>query len=231
MADPDLSMKLLVDTKGRRILFAEASKDVVDFLFNLLSLPLGTSTRILTPKGMVGGIGNLYQSIEDLKDTYMLPGKSKDSLLKPAIPNKSPLSLTSDQSSEPKSFYRCSNTNYSSCRQYVTRDPKANCPNCKSAMAASATYVDSVNEVSSSAEGGFVKGVVTYMIMDDLEVKPMSTISGITVLNKFNVKELGSLEEKVINLTIDEGKKLLSAALQSKTVLTDVFFEEKITLD
>jgi hypothetical protein len=36
-----LRMKLLVDTRGQRVLFAEASKDVVDFLFSLLALPVG----------------------------------------------------------------------------------------------------------------------------------------------------------------------------------------------
>uniref|UniRef100_A0A7N2MGM7 Uncharacterized protein n=1 Tax=Quercus lobata TaxID=97700 RepID=A0A7N2MGM7_QUELO len=61
------------------------------------------------------------------------------------------------------------------------------------------------------------------MIMDDPEVKPMSTISSITLLNKFNVKQLGDLEEKVVELGMEEGVKLLKASLQSKSVLTDVF--------
>ncbi|CAI0467690.1 unnamed protein product [Linum tenue] len=74
-----------------------------------------------------------------------------------------------------------------------------------------------------SEEGGFVKGVITYMVMDNLEVKPMSTISSITMLNKFNVQEVGALEEKVIELGMDEGLNLLKASLQSQTVLTNVF--------
>ncbi|KAK7821158.1 hypothetical protein CFP56_037931 [Quercus suber] len=61
------------------------------------------------------------------------------------------------------------------------------------------------------------------MIVDDLEVKPMSTISRITLLNKFYVKQLGDLEEKVVQLGMEEGVKLLKASLQSKNVLTDVF--------
>ncbi|KAM4104570.1 hypothetical protein ACJW30_06G168400 [Castanea mollissima] len=80
-----------------------------------------------------------------------------------------------------------------------------------------------VSTGSSSSEGGYVKGVVTYMVMDNLEVKPMSTISSITLLNKFDVKEIGALEEKVVELGMDEGVKLLKASLQSKSVLTDVF--------
>lgn len=55
-----------------------------------------------------------------------------------------------------------------------------------------------------SGEGGYVKGVVTYMIMDNLKVKPMSTISSISVLNRFNIKEVGVLEEKVVNLGMEE---------------------------
>jgi hypothetical protein len=40
MANPTaLSMNLLVDRKAQRVLFAEASKDVVDFLFSLLACP------------------------------------------------------------------------------------------------------------------------------------------------------------------------------------------------
>lgn len=49
-------------------------------------------------------------------------------------------------------------------------------------------------------EGGFVKGVVTYLVMDDLAVKPMSTISSINTLNKFNVTDVGALQEKVVDL-------------------------------
>ncbi|PQQ18462.1 uncharacterized protein Pyn_37646 [Prunus yedoensis var. nudiflora] len=42
------------------------------------------------------------------------------------------------------------------------------------------------------------------MVMDDLEVKPMSTFSSIAMLNKFNVKEIGALEEKAVNLGMEE---------------------------
>lgn len=59
-------------------------------------------------------------------------------------------------------------------------------------------------KAAASGGAGFVKGVVTYMVMDDLEVKPMSTISSITVLNKFNVKDVGALQEKTVSLGLNE---------------------------
>ncbi|CDP00034.1 unnamed protein product [Coffea canephora] len=37
-----VSLKLLIDTKSRKVLFAEANKSTVDFLFHILSLPVGT---------------------------------------------------------------------------------------------------------------------------------------------------------------------------------------------
>ncbi|GLT50894.1 hypothetical protein SLA2020_243490 [Shorea laevis] len=72
-------------------------------------------------------------------------------------------------------------------------------------------------------EVGFVKGVVTYIVMDNLEVKPISTISSISMLNKFNIEEVSSLEERVVDVGKDRGLKLLKASLQSKTALTDEF--------
>ncbi|TKY45509.1 hypothetical protein E2542_SST30521 [Spatholobus suberectus] len=38
------------------------------------------------------------------------------------------------------------------------------------------------------------------MVVDDLVIQPMSTISSITLLNKFNIKEVGALQEKVVEL-------------------------------
>ncbi|GFP96283.1 hypothetical protein PHJA_001772400 [Phtheirospermum japonicum] len=138
MANSSVSLKLLIDTQSKRVLFAEAGKDCVDFLFYILSLPVAKLISLLGKQGMVGSLGNLYMQVSD-------------------------------------------------------------------------------------SEGGFVKGVVTYMVMDDLVVKPMSTISSITLLNKFNVKEVGALEEKVVNLGMNEVVKLLKAALETKNVLTRVY--------
>ncbi|GLT93131.1 hypothetical protein SLE2022_109360 [Rubroshorea leprosula] len=175
-----VSLKLLVDSKGHRVLFAETGKDFVDFLFNLLSLPVGMVIRLLSKQGMIGSLACLYDGVENLSDPYMLPSIKKDDLLKP---------------------------------RFVLQ-----------------VFVEPQKRQSSSSEeqGGFVKGVGTYMVTDNLEVRPMSMISSISTLNKFNVKEVGSLKEKVVDVGMDLGVKLLQASLQSKTVLTDVFLGKKV---
>ncbi|KAH7840153.1 hypothetical protein Vadar_013322 [Vaccinium darrowii] len=49
-------------------------------------------------------------------------------------------------------------------------------PNCKSNLSRVIQYVAAANEVAAEGEGGFVKGVVTYLVMNDLVAIPMSTI-------------------------------------------------------
>ncbi|XWS07821.1 hypothetical protein CRYUN_Cryun41cG0024500 [Craigia yunnanensis] len=232
MAATKVSLKLLVDARGQRVLFAEAGKDFVDFLFNIMSLSVGTVVRLLNKEGMVCSLGKLYESIEKLSDVYMQPFQDKDALLKPKILISGATNLTqllpnieSSKDSEHKGFYRCG---CCGSQSYIAEDPKATCPQCRNTMTCPVQLVETQKKASSSeAGGGFVKGVVTYMVMDDLMVEPMSTISSIALLNRFNVKDVCSLEEKTITFGMDEAVKLLKASLQSKTVLTDIFFGKR----
>lgn len=204
-----VTMKLLVDTQSNRVLFAEASKDCVDFLFHMLSLPIATVISILQEDEMVGSVQNLYSSIENLHESYILQHHTKDSLLKPnskACACSVPMLQINDVATPPeKKFYRC---NYCSPANYprVSDSPEATCPNCSHKMITLIAYVSPPAAVgkSDANEGGFVKGVVTYMVMDDLTVTPMSTISCISLLNRFNVRDVSALQEKTVNLGYNE---------------------------
>lgn len=206
-ASTKLTMKLLIDSKREKVLFAEASKEIIDFLLNLLCLPLSAVIRLLNKDGMVGSIGNLYQSVENLSDTYLQPHLHKDVLLKPRAPISSQqfsallpaIGNNSANHNAEASFYTCHNSY--SCGYHVTCDNKTLCPQCLNAMSRKVTYVGKkVAEDVFPNNSGFVKEVVTYMVMDDLVIQPMSTISSITLLNKFNVIEIGALKEKVVEL-------------------------------
>ncbi|KAG5533317.1 hypothetical protein RHGRI_027492 [Rhododendron griersonianum] len=54
--------------------------------------------------------------------------------------------------------------------------------------------------------------------------KPVQATSQTTAKQPVNVEEVGALEERVVDVGMPEGLKLLKASLQSKTVLTSVFF-------
>ena len=51
---------------------------------------------------------------------------------------------------------------------------------------------------------GFVQGVITCILMDDLMATLVSMISSITLLNKFNIKGVNSLEKHTVNLGREE---------------------------
>ncbi|CAK9323739.1 unnamed protein product [Citrullus colocynthis] len=170
---------------------------------------------------MVGSLGNVYKSVQTLSDTYLEPGQDKDALLKP----KASICCSTmtmllpdiiDSSTTATTINLCNETSVSCCYS-VSDGTDAICPTCKNYMDQVGTYV------KPPSSNGSVKGVVSYMVMDDLSVSPMSTISSITLLNQLNIKDVGVLEEKLITLNVNERVKLLRASLQSKTVLTDVF--------
>ncbi|CAL4958238.1 unnamed protein product [Urochloa decumbens] len=221
-----LRMKLLIDTKSRRVLFAEAGKDAVDFLFSLLTLPLATAAALLGAGSAPGSVGTLYASVERLDDSYLLPGADKGALLRPAL-------AVSPAATASSSLLLPPPPPAAAVVRYVTDADGATCPSCHRPMTAPLQYVSpsaagpgggyGQRAPQDAFAGGFVQGVVTYTVMDDLTVTPMSTISSITLLNAFAVTDLAALQEKTVWLGYREGLAILKASLQSKTVLTDVF--------
>ncbi|KAH7839271.1 hypothetical protein Vadar_002035 [Vaccinium darrowii] len=238
MATPSkakVSLKLLIDPKAKRVLFAEAGKDFVDFLVNLLRLPIGTVVRLLKKRSMVGALGNLYGSIEKLSETCLEPNQTKQSLLnsKATTGHVNPLDLLDEiRNTVDKRFYVCNICDEDEgYHLYVSNDSEASCPVCKAKMSREVGYVsrEGVREVELEF-GGFVKPV-TYMVTDDLVVTQLSTISGITMLNKFNVKEVGALEERVVDVGMPEAFNGLRTAVRAvKTRGYKISFDELVTM-
>lgn len=155
-AESRVSMKPFIDTKGKRVLYAEAGKDFVDFLFHILSLPVGTLIRLLRKQENIGSLTNLYESIENLSDSYIQPNQKKGVVLNPAPPVSScrvPYLDLTHQSPARGGFYKCSNN----CYSYVSDSPKANCPHCQRKMTSEMTYVATPRPTMPD-EGGFVRG-------------------------------------------------------------------------
>jgi hypothetical protein len=209
-----VSLKLMIHTESRRVVYAEASKEFVDFLFYILSLPVATFIPLLNEE-MVGSLGNIYDSIANLSTTYLRPYVKKDSLLKPIayFPAGTGVPLQLPNVESPRKLYRCSSGNCT----YVYDDSTAIC-SCSgsgspfgsvsgrsNSMSGESKYLGPPSaNIPYSSVGDYVKGKVIYMVMDDLAVKPLSTISITTQLHKFEVKEIGALEEKVVELGMDE---------------------------
>ncbi|CAN1730060.1 hypothetical protein LINPERHAP1_LOCUS819 [Linum perenne] len=234
-SESQVSLKLLIDKQTRKLVYGEAGKEFVDFLLTILSLPLGTVTMLLSKNNMVGclaSLGSLYQSIENLNDTYII--QSKSSILNPEAlysPTKNTTLLSTDGLTGIRQFYTCSNTKFYMCptsekhsfERLVTADSRVICLHCKRPMNTCMRYLDAANSKTGGQEGGFVKGAASYMIMDNLEVKAMSTVSIMAAFSRVSIKDVGALEEKVVKVTSAEGLKILKASLTTQAVLSTVF--------
>nr|XP_020191392.1 uncharacterized protein LOC109777156 [Aegilops tauschii subsp. strangulata] len=181
------SMKLFVDAGARRVVFAEAGKDVVDFLFSLLALPLGRADRLLVPLGGAGGsVGNLYASVERLDPAHVQPGAAdKRALLYPTV--LSPPARVEHSFHPRRELYTCPTGIYTfDCGRNVTDERGTRCPSCGDEMTLEARYVPPAPRSSSTAGNGetgaagapegFVRGdaATRYIVTDDLQVHPSS---------------------------------------------------------
>jgi hypothetical protein len=204
MAATNVSLKLFVDRYEQKVLFAEADKVFVDFLLSIFNLPVGAVARLLKEGGsVVGSLPSLYQSIKNLSVNYIQPGKNKLFLLEPKVimPGAEVPLLLPNVGSTFRQLYSCP-TNCNNCLFYVAVDNSTICPLCKHKMDRNVRFVDQTSEIRE----GYVKESVTFVVMDDLEVKPMSPTALISQLTKFNVNanELRDIEEKVVDLGMDE---------------------------
>ncbi|XP_021867522.1 uncharacterized protein [Spinacia oleracea] len=210
-----LKLKMMVDVKAKKVVFAESGKEFVDFLFDIMNLPLATVVKLLNAKDMVGCLGELYKSIETLDTGYFEGNQNKDSVLKPSTAVVVPLLSLKEFPTTIK---------YSKCKvpahKCISDYPSAICPVCRSEMSESSfTYVTP----KTSSSNTYVKGPATYMVMDNLAVKPMSI-----ALIKSHVEDFDKLEEKEVQVGLQEGLAILKASFETDMVLTNVFLGKKI---
>ncbi|KAL8478268.1 hypothetical protein ACS0TY_030242 [Phlomoides rotata] len=79
-------LKVMFQKSSKKLLFAEAEEDFVEFLFSLLIIPLGIVEWLLGSNTCLNNIDNLYRSIADLIGKKYLKGaNAKDSLIKPWV--------------------------------------------------------------------------------------------------------------------------------------------------
>ncbi|KAE8771023.1 Prolyl 4-hydroxylase subunit alpha-1 [Hordeum vulgare] len=55
----EISLMLLVDIKSKKLMSAEVGKEFVDFVFSLLTLPVGAVAKLISVGAMHGSIGRL----------------------------------------------------------------------------------------------------------------------------------------------------------------------------
>jgi hypothetical protein len=217
-----MDVKLVRSKSQKKIIFAEAGENFVDFMFSFLTIPLGSIVKILDGNSFVGCVDNLYKSVENLDSSWCTDSRSV--LLNPGVapqfgcPNQ-PLNIPHVQPAV-TTYY------------YGTGTPKEETDYRYSSICYNTIEVPVVGGVISKSSGliynakvliemdprshnkskkdvvGFVKRPALYGVGDDLKVKSLSSSSCLSYVKELSLP-LDDLEVKVITIGEAEVKWLL----------------------
>ncbi|XP_073222866.1 uncharacterized protein [Cicer arietinum] len=226
-----MTLKLLVNQKTNKVLFAETGKEFVDILCSFLTLPLGTIARLLqkdTNMGSdtIGCLNSLYQSVQNLDEKCLLmTERTKKLLLQPKNSSEkycSTLKLNIDDT-EPTNYFLCSKPGGCWFNCSISTSPDEVC--------ACGSDLDNVILLK-HFRNGFVNGDASFVITDNLRVIPncMDNAS-LALLQDLGVQSASLVKEINVNLTKDKVLDLLKCSLVSKSPLTHLFLEKKSPIE
>ncbi|XXG62187.1 hypothetical protein AAC387_Pa05g0601 [Persea americana] len=175
----------------------------------------------------MGCLDNLYKSVEDLSgDDCIKSEEFKAMLLDPKLVpyfgTKNQLIQIEEQVPCKPNIFHC-RTCYDENTAYIT-SPRT-CSHGKKSIQLSTVnqkFPDAVTELG----GAFIAGPARFMVTNELIVKPLSPISSISLLSKFNIP-ISDIEERIVRMGEKEAMSLLKASLISNSVLSNVFYSKK----
>ncbi|KZV58232.1 hypothetical protein F511_35471 [Dorcoceras hygrometricum] len=201
-----ITIEALVHYSTKRILLAQSRQDFVDFLFSLLTIPLGCVQFLLDNRTCFWSINNLYRSISKLEiGEHMRSKDTKSRLLDPELP---PYYLSSSQifpleeQSSPQ-LYRLRDGNQLKLFESLPKD-----------------IWREMKMIDPKGKDCFVKGPTTFMVTDDLVVSIPSSTSMISILNQMKIP-LSEVKVRELEIGIEEALSILKASLISTHALTE----------
>jgi hypothetical protein len=200
-------LRFIVDKERNKVLYAEAGKDFVDALFSFLTLPLGTIARLVAKRSnieavTVGSLSSLYQSVKNLDPQFLQTNACKDMLLKPRNSMEAycqTLKLNIDNT-EPLRYFMCENL---VCRRKKTGGLMSTFNNqncfCGNVMDKVVVITDCLIR-----ENGFVQENASFIICDDLYVKPNVIGTSVHLLRNLRVDSIQDIDEKIMHISRKE---------------------------
>lgn len=193
-----LSLKLLVHKVKHEVVFAEANHDFVDVLFSFMTIPVGAVIKLFGDQSF-SCMSNLCASFENFDENLLSSKACKEVLLHPRSAaeiycRNLKLNWYGTDGNE---YYECESCDLVS---YYWQNGLCLC--------GSRLYHElRLPSPSPTLLGGFTKSTTRFMITSDLNVRPISTMKGLTLLKLLGAGEKNVLEER----TLDVGKdKVLS---------------------
>ncbi|XP_059650148.1 uncharacterized protein LOC132295902 [Cornus florida] len=217
-ASQSISLKVLVEKKRNLFVFAESSNDFVDVLFSFMTMPIGSIITLAHEHSIevdLGCLNDLYESVEDLDEARHV--WCKDLLLRPRNAAKLYCRYL-------KLNFVDGDIEYHTCSDRHHFSPYSDALyHCGGFMSRSWIMNKSM---SAQQDGGvFVKPAARFLITDDFHVKPISTVTGLSLLSKFGAMDKSIREESSISMGRDKILKLLICSLTSRTPFSKTILE------
>ncbi|XP_014511462.1 uncharacterized protein LOC106770153 [Vigna radiata var. radiata] len=210
-----ITVKIMQRKSNGKIVFAEGKEDFANFLFNLLTIPIGGAVDLMEGCSCVGSLDGLYNSFIDLDEDYFTTkvknNKFVDPVLAPQLKLDSLLPLTCDYVPEYFCYVNIIMEDY-----YLTSVCKSCVPYLERCVPVE--FVDSISYTNNN-DKGYLKGPTTYMVTDDLVVTPSSSISVMFLVSSMSIP-VDDLQEKVVSIGTEECVRILQASLSSTSALT-----------
>ncbi|CAL0302654.1 unnamed protein product [Lupinus luteus] len=225
-----VTLRILVDGKKNKVVYAEAGKDFVDVLLSFLTLPLGTIARIVSndsdmEKVSVGCLTSMYQSVANLHVKHFWKDICKEMLVHPRNSSEDycqSIKLNIDDTEKTKYFicedWECSRKESGGLLS-LFKNKRCKCGKLMNRE---------ILPRNSSNCVGFVKDKFTFIIFDDLKVIPDNVHSSVTQPKNFGIEKLKAIKVVTVNVTQKEIVDLLKISLLSNTPLTDFFLRRKV---
>ena len=190
--DSPISLKVIVRKCTKKILYAEAKEDFVDFLFSFLTAPLGCILKLLNGNSSLGCMDILYKSVKDFNPSWFV-GTSRTSLLDLRVApqfgfSKQPIKL--NEQATPTYWY---GTDIEKC---IDRSGVISKNSSLLKIPGTVKFFDP-RSPDGKSNVGFVRRPSLFVVWDDLRVTPLTNTSNITFMQELNVP-LDDLEERVV---------------------------------
>nr|GEZ52291.1 hypothetical protein [Tanacetum cinerariifolium] len=186
----DIHLKIIFDKVNNIALYAVVNEDFVNLLSTFLTVPLGYIFNQFTCSSFNGCLANLNKSILETDINLFTCNKKRDALVNPKL--------------APGLAY---NTYLVGIQEATVLSECTPLFRTLSAKKRLTKYISDKGDRNRPAKvfEGFIRGPATFLVMDDLEVKPFSPISVKLLVDKLMVPLSDLVEQEVI---LDEDKAM-----------------------
>lgn len=197
----NIKLKVMVRKSKKKILYAEAEGDFIDFLFSFLTTPIGSILKQLNGNFSIGSIDNLHKSVKEFNPSWFISPLGNP-LPNPKVASqfgcmKQPLKNLCEEYNHTYWYGKGVVKNhicYSNVNGVISKDKSL----IKNPIAMKVFDPRSPFGKIEYALG-FVKRPSLFVVWDDLHVTPFANTSSISFLHKMNVP-LDDLEEHIVSI-------------------------------